>query len=60
MIRPFKTRTEIADMYSISAKTLICRLKKHGIELDKERVSPADYDKIIQVLGDPEKRDHKA
>jgi len=60
MTRPFKTRTEIADMYCISAKTLICRLKKHGIILDKGRISPADYEMITKVLGDPEKRDHKA
>ena len=53
-ITGFRTRKEIADMYCISPKTLIFRLKKHGIILEKGRISPADYERIIQLLGDPE------
>lgn len=56
MVNQFRTRKEIADMYGISPKTLVCRLAIHGIILVSGRVSPADFEKIITVLGDPKSR----
>lgn len=56
MTNQFITRKEVADLYGINPKTFVCRLKKHGIILDKGLISPADFEMIRKVLGDPDKQ----
>ncbi|MCF8222886.1 MAG: hypothetical protein K9J25_07040 [Bacteroidales bacterium] len=56
MTNQFITRKEVADLYGISAKTLMRRLEKRGVKLDKGLIPPADLEKIKQVLGDPDRK----
>ncbi len=47
------TRQEIADLYSVSRKTLKKRLTKHGVILPSGLVYPKDIELIFSLLGMP-------
>lgn len=53
-IYKFKTRTEMADEYGVDRKTLMSKLVKANIDLDKGLISPAEQAKIYDILGKPD------
>ena len=50
----FITRSELADWYGITVKTLNARLKREGLHVPPLiRISPQMLKTIIEVLGPP-------
>jgi len=48
-----KTRSQIAEEYGFSPRTLSRRLKKLNIKLPSGLLTPADILRIYQILGKP-------
>jgi transposase-like protein len=46
-----KTRSQLADDYGISRKTLYNWLKAYNIKLPRGQITPKDQIKIIELLG---------
>lgn len=53
-------RNQIAAEYGFDRKTMYNRLTKHGIDIPRGLVSPADQKRIYECLGYPEGVDEMA
>jgi transcriptional antiterminator len=48
------TRTELAELYGVSRKTLYNWLKMNNIELSKGYLPPKEVEKIFEIFGKPD------